>query len=326
MAEKNQVPVATLEYEPTSFEQALIKHKTKLILVGVLAIAGTVGYWGWRLVKESQHHSAALDFTRASTVAELKDAASKHAGQTAGGNALILAAEKLFAENKGTEAIATLKDFQSKNAEHPLRDLATWRLAEYQAASGDTAAAEKEYEAAGQSADSPFSGLALLRLGDLKWAAGDKEKAKEYYEKILLNPAMTGNPARLEAQERVDKTLKVNPPTLVEYVAPLLPPPKLGGGNNSMGGGHQGLPEGLTLPEGMTMPEGFTLPEGFPAGDEPPFAPPVPGGKPFNVPGLLDETPAPPPAPPAPPFPPAGENKDNKNPAESGKPATGSQP
>ena len=81
--------------------------------------------------------------------------------------------------------------------------------------SGDSALAVKEYEAVGQQANSPYFGLAMLRLGDIQWGAGNKEKAQEYYEKIKKNPSMTGNPAREEAEQRLEKSLKMKPPTLV---------------------------------------------------------------------------------------------------------------
>src|SRR5687767_8202435 len=89
----NKAPVAVLEYEPSAFEMTLLKHKSKLILVGVIAILGTVGYWGYRLYKEATHKSAAVEFTRAETVEDLKKVAAEHAAQTAGGDATILAAE-----------------------------------------------------------------------------------------------------------------------------------------------------------------------------------------------------------------------------------------
>jgi predicted negative regulator of RcsB-dependent stress response len=269
MAEDNsKVPVATLEYEPTSFEQALIKHKSKLILVGVLAVAGAVGYGTWRLVRESGHNAAALAFTRANSVDDLKKVASEYANQSAGGNALIFAADKLFADSKNADAIALLKDFLSKYPEHPLRDLASWRLAEYLAAGGNTEAAAAEYETIGQG-NTPYSALALLRAGDIKWGAGEMEKARDHYDKILRNPAMAGSPARAKAQERMDKDLKTKPPVLVEYEAPLLPPAKLGSGGPTPGAGN--LPPSLSIDE--------------------PFTPPVPGVKPINSPSLLDDAP-----------------------------------
>jgi predicted negative regulator of RcsB-dependent stress response len=320
--EKSKVPVATLEYEPTSFEQTLLKHKSKLILVGVLAVAGAVGYWGWRLTKDSKHHSAAVDFTRAGSVEDLKKVAKEHPGETAAGDAMILAADKLFTDNKGSDAIALLKDFLSQYPEHPLKDLASWRLAEYLAAGGDIAAATPAYETVSQS-NSPFSGLAMLRLGDIKWGAGENEKAREYYDKILRNPAMTGNPARTEAQERIDVGLKWKPPTPVEYVAPLLPPPKIDQNNNR---GRNAFPMGdnpsdISLPGGTKLPEGIKFDE-----EETPFVPPVPGSKDINSPGLLDEPPSipPPPVPSSPP--PSGESNPPKGTPVPAKPAPGGQP
>ena len=285
MAEESKVPVATLEYEPTAFELLLLKHKSKLILVGALAVVGTLGYWGWRLVKESKHESAALDFTRATTVDQLKKAAADHAGQTAAGNALILAADKLFAENKGSEAIASVKDFLAQYPEHPLRDLATWKLGEYLSAAGDPAGAAKEYEAVAQG-NSPFAGVALLRLGDMKWGAGELDKAKEYYTRITTSQSLAGNPARDKAQQRMDIALKLKAPTPVEL---LLPPPKLntGGSPGQPGpGGFEGLPPGLNI-EGL--PPNLKV-------DSEPFIPPVPpSDKPINAPSLLDDPPALPP-------------------------------
>lgn len=291
MAEKNEVPIATLEYEHTGFEQALLKHKSKLILVGVLAVGGTLGYWGWKIYKEAAHTSAAVAFTRANTVEELKKVASEHSGQAGAGNALILAAERLSTD-KPAEAVATLRDFLSQNATHPLRDLASWRLAEYTAAAGDAAAAEKEYQSVAQ-AGTAFSGFAWLRLGDMKWAAGDTEKAGELYDKILTNPSMSGNPAWTVAKDRKDRALKIKAPTLVDYKEPappasepaafnpigdnLLPPPKLAGG-----AAPAPVPPIEIKPQ---IPEIIPAPAPGPDGATPPVPPaPAPGEAPADAP------------------------------------------
>ena len=297
--EPNKVPVAVLEYEPTAFEQNLLKHKSKLILVGVLAVVGTLGYWGWRILRDTKHNTAAIAFTRASTVEELKKVASEYSGQSAAGNALLLAAQNLSAE-KPAEALALLREFLSQNAEHPLRDLAAWRVAEYTAATGDAAAAEREYQAVAQAA-TPFSGLALLRLGDVKWGAGEIEPAKEFYDKILTNPAMSGNPARTAAQDRVDRALKVKPPVPVEYVpppppAPPPPPPGAPEPDPSVSPGDGLLPPPVTKKPTPPAPAPAPGPPGLPVPPAPaPIPPPAPEG-----------TPAPPPAPPDS-TPPAGE-------------------
>jgi len=285
MAEdQSKVPVAVLEYEPTAFEQNLLKHKSKLILVGVIAVAGTLGYWGWRLYGEAKHKSASVAFTRASTVEDLKKVASAHSGQTAAGSALIFAAQNLSTD-KPAEAIGLLRDFLAQNAEHPLRDLAAWRVGEYTAATGDAAAADKEFQSVAD-ANTPYSGFALLRLGDAKWAAGENDKAKEIYDKILTNPAMTGNPARETAEERVNKQLKVKPPVLVDPPPPpdpfpdddLLPPPKGVAPPPPTPGAPNGLPPGISLPPGLSVDP------------SPAPAPPPPGE--IKSPSLLDAPPA----------------------------------
>ncbi len=109
---KSKAPVAVLEYEPSAFEVALIKHKSKLILVGILAVVGTAGYWGYRLYREATHKSAAVAFTRAQTVEDLKKVATSYSGQSAAGNAVVLAAEQVSAE-RPAEAIEMLKGFLS---------------------------------------------------------------------------------------------------------------------------------------------------------------------------------------------------------------------
>ncbi len=300
---KTKAPVAVLEYEPSGFEQTLIKHKSKLILVGVLAVAGTVGYWGWRLAGEASNKSAAVASTRATTVQELKEVAGKHAGKPAAGTALVDAAQKLSAERPG-EAIGILKDFLAKYDKHPLRDLASFRIGEYYVASGDMANAEKEYDAAAK-AGGPFSAFALLRLGDIKWGAGDTEKAREYYDMILRNGAMSGSPARTQAQSRLDRALKVKAPALVEFT-PDAPPaaPGAAPGLNVQGLGDFG--------PGGSPSDSLLPPLGFPPPVPQPVTPPV---VPVPAPEAIAPSAESPGAPPVeapkevPPAPPA-ENKD----------------
>ena len=280
---KTKAPVAVLEYEPSGFEHVLIKHKSKLILVSVLALAGTVGYWGWRIMSESARKSAAVAFTRAGTVNELKAAAEEHSGKPGAGSALILAAEKLSVERPG-EAIGLLKDFLAKSEKHPLRDLASFRIAEYFVASHDPASAEKEYEAVAKAA-TPFSAFALLRLGDLKLAAGDTEKAREYYDLILKSSSMSGSPARAAAQSRMDRALKIKAPVLVEYKADPAPAATPDAGGLNVQGlsdfGSPGTPGGspsdslLPAPK-LPPPPAATPPAPSPAGTAPDNSAPSP--------------------------------------------------
>ena len=297
---KTKAPVAVLEYEPSGFEQTLIRHKSKLILVGIIAVAGTLGYWGWRLYGEATHTSAAVAFTRAQTVSELKDVAEKHAGKAGAGSALVLAAEKLSAERPG-EAIGLLKDFLAKYEKHPARDLAAFHIAEYYMASGDVASAEKEYDAVAN-AGTPFSAFALLRLGDIKWGAGDTEKAREIFQRVLGNSAMSGSPARGVAQVRIERALKSKAPVLVEYkeeTPPATPGAPAAPGASEFkvpGLGDFGTPGRspsdslLPLPSLDTPPPPVPSPSPVPDGTAPPAATPAP---PAETPAPPAETPVP---------------------------------
>jgi predicted negative regulator of RcsB-dependent stress response len=226
MADPNtpaQPPVAVLEYEPSAFERALMMHKSKFILVGVLGVAATLAYFGIKAYRDHKHASAAVDFTRAQTAADLKDVATKHAGQVPGGNALITAAQLLQGDRPG-EAVDTLKKFLSEYPEHPLRELADFRLGDYLLLSGDKAGAEKELDRVGKSS-SVYAPMALMRMGDLRWEEGKTDEAKAFYDTILKTPAFAGSPMHALAQGRVDKDLKVKPPVMVEYVPEPTPAP-----------------------------------------------------------------------------------------------------
>ncbi|HEX2746571.1 MAG TPA: tetratricopeptide repeat protein [Verrucomicrobiales bacterium] len=296
MANTPKVPVAVLEYEPSGFEQKLIKHKSKLILVGVLALAGTAGYFGYNIWKDASNQSAAVDFVRASSVQELKAVAEKHPGKAAGGGALILAAERLSAERPG-EAIDLLKDFLSKYPDHPLRGLAEFRIAEYFVLSNDAGSAEKQYETVSK-ANSPFSYFALLRLGDMKWAAGDATAAQGYYDRILKSSSPAAGAVRPVAKDRMENALKAKAPVLVDYKEE---PPGIGNIDLGNLNGNPATPNESLLPP-------------------PKFAP-------FNPNALPAESPVPPVPPPGgeatPPVPPEGTPKPSTPPAapESGKPA-----
>ena len=302
-------PVAVLEYEPTAFEYLLIRHKPKIILVAVLAIGGTVAYWGQRLWTEHKQKDAALAFVRAGTVAELKDVAAKHGTENGAGNALIQAAALLSTERPG-EAVDTLKDFLAKFPNHPLRDLAAFRIGDYLLQTPDKAGAEKELEAVAGTT-SPYAPLALLRLGDLKWGSGDAEAAKKYYDRILTTPAFAGTPIRAQAEDRVTNKLKQKPPVLVEYVPEPTPTP--GAPNDGSPGADPGAKgfnvdsllgptPGEPAPEPAPAEPMPATPEAAPATPEPATPAPAPAAEPAPT----TPEPAPAPATPAPAAPDSG--------------------
>ena len=176
------VPVAELEYEHSPLEDAVIRYRKQLILVGVLAVLGSAGYFGSKLLKEAKHKNAALAFTRAQTVGDLRMVASTHAGQSAAGNALIKAAQLLAEEGKGKEAIEELNKFLASFPQHPLVDLAKFRLADVQMQEGATQDAVTRFREVANTPGSPYAGLALLRVADQAWQDGKTDDAKKLYQ------------------------------------------------------------------------------------------------------------------------------------------------
>jgi hypothetical protein len=227
----NAVPVAELEYEHSPLEDAVIRYRKQLILVGVLAVVGSVGYFGNKLWKESKHKDAALAFTRASNVGELRSVATTHAGQSAAGNALLKAALLLAEDGKPKEAIEELNKLISTYPQHPLVTLAKFRLADLQLNEGATQDAVAKFQEVATTPGSPYAAQALLRIADQNWQDGKIEEAKKVYQEVLVKNG--GDRMFRTAEERL-KQLKINPPALVEYV-PEAPPTPTPGAPNAPG-------------------------------------------------------------------------------------------
>ena len=216
------VPVAELEYEHSPLEDAVIRYRKQLILVGVLAVLGSGGYFGNKLWKESKHKDAALAFTRAQTVGDLRTVANTHSGQPAAGNALLRASQLLAEEGKGKEAIEELNKFLASYPQHPLTELARFRLAEVQMAEGATQEAVAKFQEVANVPDSPYAALALLRIADQKWQEGKTDEAKKIYEEI---PRKNGGNRMFNIAEQRLKQIKLAQPALIDFVPEPTPAP-----------------------------------------------------------------------------------------------------
>lgn len=216
------VPVAELEYEHSPLEDAVIRYRKQLILVLVLAVVGSAGYFGNKLWKESQHKEAALAFTRAQNVGDFRTVASNHAGQTAAGNALLKAGQLLAEEGKGKEAIEELNKFLTTYPQHPLTELGRFRLAEVQMQEGATQEGIAKFQEVASVPDSPYAALALLRIADQKWQEGKTDEAKKIYEEI---PRKNGGNRMFSIAEQRAKQIKLAPPTLIDFVPEPTPAP-----------------------------------------------------------------------------------------------------
>ena len=268
------VPVAELEYEHSPLEDAVIRYRRQLILVGTLTLLGTVGYFGSKLWKDSQHKNAALAFTRAGTVGELRNVATTHSGLPAAGNALLKAAQLLAQDGKGREAIDELNQFLKDYPQHPLADLAKFRLADVQLQEGATQDAMTRFLEVSNTPGSPYAALALLRVADQKWQDGQIDEARKLYQELLTKHG--GNRMFDLAEQRL-KQIKITPPVLVDYVPEPTPAP------GTPGGTPGGLPEtNLAPPSAAALDKAISTPgllgdDPAPAGTSltPPDAPPA---------------------------------------------------
>ncbi len=247
------VPVAELEYEHSALEDAVIRYRKQLILVAVLAVVGSVGYFGNKLWKESQAKAAAIAFTRAQTVGDLRSVADAHAGQNGAGNALIDAARLLAQDGKGKDAISELEQFLTTYPQHPLTELAKFRLADLQLAEGASQDAVSRFQEIAQNPASPYSPLARLRMADQMWQEGKTSEAEALYQELQKRSG--GDRLFAIAEQRL-KHLKAAPPVPVEFV-----------------------PEPAAPPDAATLPPGLNM--------APPSENTLSGT--INSPGLLDD-------------------------------------
>ena len=246
------IPVAELEYEHSPLEDAVIRYRKQLILVGILALLGTVGYFGSKLWKESQHKNAALAFTRAETVGELRSVATAHAGQPAAGNALLKAAQLLAQDGKGKEAIEELNQFLTTYPQHPLADLAKFRLADIQLQEGATQDAMTRFLEVSNDPASPYAALSLLRVADQKWQDGQTEDARKLYQELLTKHG--GDRMFALAEQRL-KQIKIAAPVLIDYVPEPTPAP------GTPGATPIGLPEtNMAPPSAAALDKAISAP------------------------------------------------------------------
>lgn len=220
----DQAPIAELEYEPSAFEQALSRHKNKLIMVAVIAGIGAAGYYTTKLIKEHSNQVSGNAFYKATTLEDYRKVAKEQAGKSAGGNAQLMVAQLLADEGKPEEAVKELESFLKDYPEHDLADLATLRLADAHMLNGSADKAKAKFEELyGKFPKSAQAPLALLRLGDLYAAEKNADKAKEYYE--LLKVKYPGTEPYLATAIEHRDALAMKDPTLVPFVAEPTPAP-----------------------------------------------------------------------------------------------------
>lgn len=218
----DQAPVATLDYEHSSLEQFIVTHSKKLLLVGGLALAGTLLYLGSRMLSDYKESKSRIAFYQATTLGDLQKVADEHEGQPAAGTAMVDAARKLAEEQRTGEAIEILTKFiaKYKEAGHPLLDFGRFQLGDMLAAAGRPDEAKPYYDSIVQG-NGAFAPRAEIRLADALVKSGKKDDAKGRYEKLQNLPNADAQ-LKAEAKERLE-LLKRTPPTVIPYVEPPKP-------------------------------------------------------------------------------------------------------
>lgn len=255
----------------------MVTHSRKLLLVGGVALAGTLLYLGSRMLSDYKESKSRIAFFQASTVGELQKVAEEHEGQPAAGTAMVDAARKLEEEQRTAEAIDLLQKFIQKYGDsgHPLLDFARFRLGDMLAAAGRADEAKSSYTKIVEG-NGAFAPRAEIRLADALVKIGDKDGAKSRYEKLQNLPNADAQ-IKAEAKERLEY-LKRTAPTVIPYVEPPKPeaasepkiddlkigsPAEGGGAFDKIGLGDPATPEMKDAPPVESTPP--AAPEGTPA-------------------------------------------------------------
>ena len=176
-------PIVEEEFDLLAF---WIQHKGKVLLFTLLLIAGLLVFAIFEYTQHRAREAAARDFANANTVEDLRRVASSHSGSAVAGNALLLVAEKLRAENKLDESTAALKEFIQKFPQHPLISGAWMSLAVNLEAQEKADEALVNYQKVVASYPASFSAPgALMAEARIYKAKGKIDEAKRAYESVI---------------------------------------------------------------------------------------------------------------------------------------------
>jgi len=219
-------PIGEISQEPSAFEAFLDANQKRLVMAGILAIIGLIGYVIYDGLEEMGNKKAAAAVAEARTVPEYESANKDYEGKNAGGSALILKSQLQWRDLQQQEAIKTLEEFIAAYPEHPALGSAITSMGSYHQQLGNLEEAKKAFSDASSSGASTSS-LALLSLGDIASQEGDTEKAKEFYKRIITDYGTSHPQVKTLAEQRL-KIVGVLAPT-VAAPEPLAPTPTPGG-------------------------------------------------------------------------------------------------
>lgn len=290
----------------TPMEKFLEAHFKKLVLLFAVLVIAVLVYGGISFARKAAAEAAGQAFAAAKTVEDCDRVISEHAGTVAAGSALLLKADLLWDQNKKDSSVAALREFASKNTDHPLIKPALLGLGSKLDSMGERDEATKVFQrVVTEYPSTDEAALAQLRLGDLLWAAGKEDEAKAAYESVPAKYASASQEIVDQSENRLKwisaklPTKEVDGPPKPKVEAPAAPVP--------------GAPQ-IKIDSPMSA-----VPSPVPGVVVPPASTPVPAAAP-----KIEITPAPAPAPPAPA--PAPEAKPAAAPAAPAVPAPAPAP
>ena len=176
-------PVVTdNEFDPLEF---WIRHKGRIVLYGSLLIAALAIYGLYEAIHRHSVQAAEAAYASAASAEDFRKVIAAHPGSIIAGNARLMLADKLRAEGKLDEAVATLREFIAKNGEHALLSGAHTSLAATLEMQGKLDEALVGYQKVTASFPASFSApAALVAQGRIFKAQGKAEEARRAFENV----------------------------------------------------------------------------------------------------------------------------------------------
>jgi len=219
---ESPAPLAEISQGPSAFERFLDNNQKNIVILAVLLALAAAALVVYRGVEKSRQETAGAALAKAGDLPALQAVIQEHANTHAARSAMILLADRQWAEGQQDAAISTLRDFISANPGHPAFPTAKASLGSKLMAQGKSAEASAVFEEIAQDPKSRYiAPFALISLGDIAKAAGDLAKAETSYNRVKTDFPEN---SFAEAANRRIATLKAMPP--VEVEPPPAPEPK----------------------------------------------------------------------------------------------------
>ncbi len=220
---ESPVPLAEISQGPNAFEAFLDRNQKNLIALAILLALGTAALVVYRGIETGRQTSAGEAFNKAEDLASLQAVITEHAGTKAAKSAVVLLAERQWADKQQDAAIETLRGFIAANPDHPAHPAAQASLGAKLMTQGKSGEAADIFQSLVSDPKARYiAPYALISLGDLAKAAGDLTKAEASYNRVKSEFSES---AFVETATRRLSALKAKAPTEIEPPpAPVAPP------------------------------------------------------------------------------------------------------